>query len=199
MWTRSFVARALVGIVVLAAAFVFVYADGDIRGAWSTALGRKPVRYVPAHTDATGTELLFVYIGSDGCHWSNIAELPGIIERLKLKVHAESQSLGLAFTALGVAADSDTKAGLRHLQKFGAFDEVMSGNGWMNTGVLKFIHNGTPGRSATPQIVITTRSVELNDTVRDVGEDRLVLRKVGIQEIQAWLDAGAKIPRTFSK
>ena len=68
-----------------------------------------------------------------------------------------SESLGIGFTSIGIAADWDPIVGIKHLENIGYFDEVISGNFWYNNGIIKYV--GERGNEAsTPQIILTFRT-----------------------------------------
>lgn len=143
---------------------------------------------------APGDELVLVYIGSSGCSWSNGPELPGIVSGLKTTLQDQAQNSGRAFAAVGIARDGIAATGISHLAKFGEFDEVMSGRGWANTGIQKYVYGDLPGEGATPQVLVVTRTLDYRLGHVSVVDERVLVRKVGIDEITDWVDAGAHVP-----
>ena len=143
----------------------------------------------------TGPELTFVFITSSTCGPSNDPALPAVIEELKLLLQGHAASVGRGFAAVGIAKDSRVEAGLRHLKKFGVFDEVTTGRGWLNMGVLDYVYEQTPGPAATPQVLVLEGFVDVENGERAIHIGSALVRKVGLVEIQAWNTLGAPIPR----
>lgn len=150
--------------------------------------------YRPKPNRTPGEELVLVYIGSSNCSWSNGPELPGIVGELKTTLRDRAQDSGRAFAAVGVARDGVAADGIAHLAKFGAFDEIMSGRGWANTGVQKYIYGPMPGEGATPQVLVLARSLDYQLGHVSVVDERVLVRRVGSDEIVAWASAGAHVP-----
>jgi hypothetical protein len=196
---RAWVPYAPLALALFVAAFV-----GGLSGAAPrvrisvTEPGAKDA-YRPAMRTLPGQELVFVYIGSSGCSPSNAEFLPAAVEALKLRVAGQARRNGRSFAAVGVARDWDVERGLGHLRKFGRFDEVTTGRNWMNSGVLHYVWEDLPGTAATPQIlVVDRRLVDRNSPEAAEGvirDERLVVRKVGTEEIRRWLEHGAPMPQ----
>lgn len=144
--------------------------------------------YNPSGSLSSGTEVVLVYVGSSTCVWSNVPRLPKLIEHIKLTLQANAEAEGKLFFAVGVARDRDSDRGLRHLRSFGAFDEVMSGGSWLNTGILKYVFEDLPGPAATPQLVVLERQVQVREGNYSVTDERILARAVGLEEIDEWED-----------
>ena len=152
-------------------------------------------QYVPAHPMNPGPELALVYVGSSTCGWSNVPELPDMIKELKRELGKRAESLGMSFAAVGVARDMVAADGIRHLEKFGDFDEVMSGRGWANIGVLKYVYGEEQvGPGVTPQVLVVERSLDDTAGHMALGAERVVLRRAGLDEIREWVRIGAPTP-----
>lgn len=156
-------------------------------------VGISADNYVPSARTDEGRELALVYIGSSSCVWSNVAGLPAAVRALKERVKHRAEESGRSFAAIGIAVDRSTEAGLTHLNKLGAFDEVITGRGWLNIGVIKYLHEDMPGQVATPQIVIVDRWVG-RGTRTGMFDETVVVRKIGASEIERWARAGAPLP-----
>jgi len=154
----------------------------------------------PAHSYATmptlanGRELVLVYIGAAACAWSNEERLPGLVERAKLAVRERAAAADMGFTAVGIAKDPAAADGLAHLQRFGAFDEVMAGRSWMNRGAQHYLIEGHPGPAVTPQIVVVERTVERGAAGSRIVAEQVLLRRIGTPLIEQWVEAGAPVP-----
>jgi len=155
---------------------------------WSDLEARD---YRPGSVRATtgGDEIVLVYIGSGGCGWSNLPEMPQNVRDAKTKVANHAREAGTGFAALGVALDPDAIGGWAHLEKFGLFDEAVVGKAWRNTASQKYIFGPLSGTAATPQLLVTIRSANGMGT-----DERLIVRKVGSSAIARWVAAGAPLP-----
>ena len=154
----------------------------------------KDPKYVPESSQEAGGEIILVYVGSSRCGWSNTPELPDLVDRAKRNVARQAAEMGMRFAAVGISRDVSAERGLRYLARFGRFDEVMSGRGWANIGVQKYIYGEMPGLGATPQIIVVSRGLnyDLTGHVTIVNESVLT-RRVGLEEISEWAFEGANI------
>lgn len=151
--------------------------------------------YQPARSVASGDELALVYIGSSNCGWSNVTELPPMVKHLKLLLKDRAAGLGISFAAIGVARDMHAVSGVRHLAKFGEFDEVMSGRGWSNIGLQKYVYgDDLAGPAATPQVIVLERSLADRGGHLSLEHERVLVRKTGLDDITAWFQNGALTP-----
>ena len=70
------------------------------------------------------------------------------------------------------------------LRRFGEFDEISLGGGWLNQIVVRFMMRDTLSEAATPSLVILANSLEIGVGGEiELGPDSLVLRLSGIREI----------------
>lgn len=101
-----------------------------------------------------------------------------------------------AFATVGVARDWSVEAGIKHLDKFGGFDEITAGRNWLNLGVLRYVWNEVPGKAATPQVLVVDRRVETSEEKGsyELHKPKLLMRKVGTREIRRWLKQDAPLP-----
>lgn len=142
----------------------------------------------------SGLELVLVYVGAAACGPSNVPQLPAALERIRTAVGQQALTSGMGFRTIGIAKDADARTGLDHLRKFGRFDEVAAGGGWLNTGALKYIFGDLPGVGATPQIAVILRTVEREGSALGVRDERVLTRKVGVTELTEWSNAGGRLP-----
>ncbi|GEM_PF-1007941 len=154
----------------------------------------NPAYYIPEYKAKRDVEILFVYIGSHSCKFSNDEDLPNLIEQAKLITQDLAREHEYEMSTLGAAIDWSVEDGLRHLGKFGLFDEVISGRKWQNTSARLFIYENIPGAAATPQLVLVKRRFAPSSFGRQIVEEKLLVRKVGKDEIADWLFIGAPIP-----
>ena len=191
VWWSTFSAAIFVGSAVVA--YVGIIPTPSVSITWRHSLNSGD-QYRPSARVDTGPELTFVFVTSSTCGPSNEPTLPDTIENLKLIVQARAMNTGRSFAAIGVARDRQVEAGLRHLVGFGQFDEVSSGRGWLNMGLLKFVYEELPGVAATPQVVVVERFVSTEGGELSIVVERLLVRKVGLDEIDMWAGLGAPLP-----
>lgn len=134
-------------------------------------------------------EIVFVYVGSSRCVWSNLPETSQTVRDAKRMVASRAREAGMGFAALGIAVDPDAIAGWAHLEQFGLFDEAIVGKGWRNTGSRRYIYGPLSGSAATPQLLLTIRS-----TSGMKNDERVLLRKIGSTGIAGWVADGAPLP-----
>lgn len=141
----------------------------------------------------TGPELALVYIGSSACYWSNVDGLPSLIREVGAQLREQAQANGHHFASIGIARDRNVENGLRHLRKMGPFDEVMTGRGWMNIGVLKYVYEDLRGPAITPQVLVVRRQLYREETT-GIRDEQVLVRKAGVAEIEAWIRQGVPVP-----
>jgi len=124
--------------------------------------------------------------------------LVALVSNLKLELQARARAEKRGFVAVGIARDMDSPSGLAHLRKFGAFDEVMSGRSWANIGLLKYIYGDMPGRAATPQVLVVSRTFHAEGGHYSFRDERVIVRAIGLEDIKAWVLAGAPLDTNAS-
>ena len=92
---------------------------------------------------------------------------------------------------LGVARDWRVDAGIEHLRKFTAFDEVAVGRSWANHAIQEYLYGDLPGLGATPQVIVVARTFDNLKGHVSVTRERVVARVTGLDEIAAWATSGA--------
>ncbi len=169
----------------------------DLDIAWSHET--RTTQYIPTYVPNNGKELVFVYIGSSTCGFSNDESLPALIERVKVELHRKAQAHGLDFSAVGVAIDWHVPHGIKHLEKFGLFNEIMTGENWQGTGARQHFGGSLSGESSTPQVLAYVRSiqgggVERSDQYYHESDKHLLARKIGLDGISQWAELGLPMP-----
>jgi|GEM_PF-1069133 hypothetical protein len=146
-------------------------------------------------------ELQLIYIGSSNCHFCNVPAIPKSVNIIRDDLLTKSQKNGLGFSMVGISKDMVITEGLLHLSKIGRFDEVTTGKGWLNAGILKYIYGKIPGRAATPQLLVVLREYRLiakktngNPSFRGINSEKLIARKIGVEEITSWAENNAYLP-----
>ena len=151
--------------------------------------------YVPSFRIDENRELVLVYIGSRFCDASNDPALPGLVEELKDELLRRSLDLNIGFSVVGVGVDWLPTDGWKHLGKYGAFDELIVGRKWDSIGARQFVEEGIVGTLATPQVLVYERRKRVGgDMDTNAGENVMLARKLGIDQVRNWVDRGAPIP-----
>lgn len=187
----------LAGFFALGAAGVLPVPTIDIR--WPERSEKASENYMPSHSIHNGQEVVMVYVGSSACSFANDPELPDMVEKAKLLLQVRAQQSGFHFAATGVSIDWTTGDGVRHLAKFGNFDEIVTGRNWQGTGARHFIWGVLPGAASTPQILVVIRTVKTPSQDRPgqqygVFDETVAVRKSGVTAIAQWVDRGSPIP-----
>jgi hypothetical protein len=87
---------------------------------------------------------------------------------------------------MGVSLDWSPSEGAAFLARLGQFDEIASGRNWLNSGAVRYIFRDLPGLSQVPQVIVVERNVRVRPEAIDVGPERLITRKVGLDEMLQW-------------
>src|SRR5262245_47304637 len=135
---------ASIGLVVFMGTFVATYSKA-VSVPYLSRDAKTIDTRIAAPTTGSGPEFVFVYIGAAGCGPSTVPELPDIVEKVRDAVAWRARASGAGFRSIGIAKDADARVGLEHLKKYGHFDEVSAGGGWLNTGALKYVFTDLPG------------------------------------------------------
>ncbi len=92
---------------------------------------------------------------------------------------------GFYFSTIGVSDDWSVERGLRILEEFGTFDEVIVGRNWFNTGVERYITEAG-ALAAFPQIVVLLQERWLDREPWVYGQAEELIRVVGSGELAEW-------------
>ena len=161
------------------------------RSLWERVLGSPPV--APHRvTLMPGREMLLVFIGSLYCGASTEKGFPEVFAQVRDKVMETARANNMAFGTIGVTVDWSISDGLEFLQRFGAFDEVVLGRNWLNSGMDRFVRQ-QQGVEEIPQIVVLVRYVNSGPTSFAITDERVVAARRGTRDIRAWLAEGVPI------
>ena len=131
-----------------------------------------------------GTELVAVLVTTSTCGFSAAPELPSVVAEAKAALLKRAEQEEKHFVYIGVGLDHNPVEAFRFLRRFGPFDEVLAGRGWLNTGSIEFMIRGIPGPAATPQLIVFERDVVAGDNSISVTPDRIIGRYVGLAAIR---------------
>jgi len=103
------------------------------------------------------------------------------------------------FIAVGVDIDWSPEVGFDFLKQFGPFDEILTGDNWANTGAIEYLWRlpaDPTAPSGTPEIVVFERHLAWDSAGRNLvlSENRLLLRKAGLNQIEPWVKMQAPLP-----
>jgi hypothetical protein len=181
----------------LAVAFVAAIATAAVVHVLARGLGKG--LGVTDGTDATGfgpaangpeREMVFVFIGSPTCAWSDPPVLREVVGEIDAALALRASEWGYAFSSVGVAQSQSATDGLKYLSRVGRFDEVTAGRSWRNTGLIRYVYRDFRGIPMTPQVLV----LDLDLLFEAGGREELLVRKVGLSSIDAWMRAGAPVP-----
>jgi hypothetical protein len=147
--------------------------------------------YTPRYQHRSGEQLVMVYLGAAGCGWSRLPQVREAVRHLKAHLAATAHDQGLDFRAVGVALDWSPRDGIRHLARFGSFDEVSAGYQFGNAHAIRYIWSNGGAQPATPQVLIYrirfTAPSATNSVGRFAESDRfLVAALVGVETLTRW-------------
>lgn len=197
--------RALVRGIIFITIIAFVAGVADIIPLpsidvrWPNRSSVATDQYVPVNEIKRGRELVMVYIGSSTCGYANLAEIPELIERIKLLLQKKAYENGMLFSTMGISIDWKTENGVLHLAKMGHFDEITTGRNLQGLGVHQFVWSALSGEASTPQVLVVTRTINAPSEESPyqsyhVSKATLIIRKAGVTAISSWLDRGSPLP-----
>lgn len=176
---------------------------GLLLGVGLQLMSRRNSFEAPAARDGTalpsGPEIVFLYLGSAACAYSDETENIETVARAKGLLSGTAREEGFGFSTHGIATDSDLGSGLAHLAKLGAWDEVSLGRSWANSDAIRHFFQGSLKPVVTPGIVVFFRRME--PELRADGlltgyrilRGRVLMRAYGIREIKEWVGNGAPV------
>lgn len=179
--------RRLVSIVVLGTALIY----------WSSS--RSAPRLTadapssPYRTLRSGDEILFIFVASSTCAGVKDPQFPAMVDSVNGLLRKQAISGGLSYATEAHILDWQTSGGLKFLTRFAPFDEISVGRNWLNSGAVEYIWSDVPGEARIPQLLVLRRQIAVTDRGVEIGAPRVVTRKIGSEEIRAWLANGADI------
>lgn len=159
--------------------------------------------YQPDNVTDRATELVAVLVTSSDCGFCALDSTKSMMGQTIDRLHLKADSMGVGFMTIGVALDWVPEYGIKHLNEVSSFDEIVTGNSWLNTGGLKYIFDDMPGTPMVPQLVLTKRIYDANidslgmidGLTTGVKSEEELVRKLGVNGIQNWLEEGVPIPK----
>ncbi len=187
--------KGLVGVVRAccaptgAAAFWIWVAPG------SCALGSRPNEEVdsgqigvsrPVGDSASSwSEVTLIFLGASWCAGVNTPGLAESVRRASIDFAASATRAGVSARVIGISLDHKWATGVKFLERFGPFSEIVSGGAWLNTGSLRYLWSDLAGAPSMPQLIVTSRRIERAFGGLTIGQENLIARYVGVREIMA--------------
>lgn len=134
-------------------------------------------------------EFLLIYIGSSSCPFCNDSRLSPIIDSIVDKIKSYSDSLNYSFKFIGISNDFNIKSGVEHLESLYDFDEISTGSGYNNSGIIRYLwdYDVPIKKVGIPQLVLVQRKYQRSDSTnlpfRLLEKERILNRSVGINSI----------------
>ncbi len=143
-----------------------------------------------------GGELALMLIASSRCGACNHEELVAAFPDMVSAIAGQAEERGLKLAVVGIGVDHRPEDAVTYFDGLGAFNELIVGRGWTNTGAFRYVWEGFRGQPSTPQVVVAERVLSPADdpSVRLLSE-RVLLRMLGSDRIVRWIDEGAPVPR----
>lgn len=173
---------SLLGLGIFAGCFVL--GQGSVRYSQGPVL-REPIR--------DGRELVYVFVGASTCAYSAPARVGKAVEDSLATMRASALRAGYRPVAIGVSKDADRKRGVSYLDKIADWDEVSAGGSWLNSAVQHYALGELGGVGATPQVIVLERTVRRSGGMSRVDAERVLVRRVGLNEVESWARAGTPI------
>jgi len=140
-------------------------------------------------------QLQLVWIASGSCSACADERLPAVVRGAVAHVGQMAERGGSRFTAVGVGIDVDPERGLKQLRRFGEFDELLVGSGWLGAGAFQYIWQRHVGQGTVPQILVVERDLESLEALLIERRSTVLRRIVGVDQLLAWQAAGFPVPR----
>jgi len=131
-----------------------------------------------------------VFFGSTACAASTSDRTAKAIGDLSEALRAEADEAAFILSHLGVAIDSDADKGYQYLSSFGLFDEMITGNGWLNEAAVSYIWRQELAEPAVPQVLVLYREIRQEGRFLNVSNDSLLFQSVGVGQLEDRLASG---------
>jgi hypothetical protein len=127
-----------------------------------------------------------IFVAASTCGASRFPLLPDALHDIRIALSRETELSRKQFVLVGVSIDQDASTGVEFLRRYGPFDEVLAGHGWLNAGAIAYVVRDMPSEHSIPQLVLVERDLDVEDgRIVDV-HDTLVGRKIGADQIVSY-------------
>jgi hypothetical protein len=133
---------------------------------------------------AAETELVAVYVGSDGLHADSAFR--AAVREMNARLRARQQRAGRRFVSVGASLAPGAEAARADLATVGPFDELALGEVVRNAVTTRY------GVTGAPEVVLVERPVSRLPLA--LGAERVVARIAGTAGVVAWVRAGVPVP-----
>ena len=176
--------------VARAVSLAILLAGGRIGG-----LSAQDSTYRAGGPELTGPQLITVYVGATTCkpcRWPSFKEA---MQKALYLVSQEAARRNMRYATVGVALDANKAKGLALLEPHDQFDELLVGGGWIGTGATQYIWSDTTVTGAIPMLLVVERDLDQRKDYRwmGLGNQKVLLRLTGANEIMAWVKQGAPL------
>ncbi|WP_419941020.1 hypothetical protein [Candidatus Palauibacter sp.] len=140
----------------------------------------------------SGTEIAYVFVPSTTCAGINDPNLEDALRATRRYVGEYARGHGYGFATVGVSIDTDLDRGKELLERFGPFDEIHVGRGYLNAAAQRYMRTFV-GVEAVPQVVILRREVRVDGGIMRIEHADVLLRKVGAETIGQWVELAGRV------
>jgi hypothetical protein len=140
-------------------------------------------------------ELVLVYIGSAECGPCCDPAYKALLKQAKDGLVEPAVQRHMRLRYIGVSTGWSVPEGVAFLAEAGYWHEIIVGNNWMNSGVTEYMWEVPGAETGIPQVVLLERVVRVETKRWAVLSKRYLLRLVGKQPLQQWVDAGLPLDR----
>lgn len=136
----------------------------------------------------SGIHVTFVFVASQVAMGEDPD--PGLVRIVSMardSVRSAAQAANVRYSTVGVSDHWVVSEGIRTLEAFGPFDEVVVGRSWFNSGVLRYMSEEPKG---FPAVIITVEDITVGQsswTSNGISEAR---RLLGRRALEAWGASG---------
>jgi hypothetical protein len=145
-----------------------------------------------AESSPSRDELVLMLVVSPTCAASRHPDLP----RLWTDIVAGTENRLDSLTTLrlvGVVLSGDPGTGMSFIERFGHFDEVITGGGVGNVAALRYLFADYPGPPVLPQVIWLSRVFSATEAhIPTLGSENVVARVWGVDPITAVAARGGR-------
>lgn len=173
-----------------------VLASGRVGG-----LAAQDSLYHAGGLELTGPQLITVYVGATTCRPCRWPSFKDAMQKALFLVSQEAARRQVSYATVGVALDADKAKGLALLEPHEQFDELLVGGGWIGTGATWYVWSDTSVTGAIPMLLVVERDLDQRKDYRwmGLGNQKVLVRLTGANEIMSWVKQGAPLEPPGSK
>ena len=167
-------------------------------GALAAPLSAQDSPYRAGALELTGPQLVTVYVGATTCRPCRWPRFKAAMQQALVLVSEEAARRKMSYATVGVALDANKAKGLALLEPHEQFDELLLGGGWIGTGATHYVWSDTSVTGAIPMLLVVERDLDQRKDYRwmGLGNQKVLVRLTGANEIMAWVERGARLDFT---